>query len=352
MKLCKISDLTGREKLARPIMSKDYKELLSKGTVLKPEYIRLIEVLGFSEVFVEDSKLSPEEVVILRKEIGNLFTEKVRSIMERHIYADNKELFELKETAESIINSVLENDEIVDKIFDIKERSADIYEHSISVCSLSVIVAAKLKLSEQEMKDLAIASLFHDIGLRCLDFNYTNRFLDELNENELREYRKHPVYSFSSLEHEPWISKDSKLMILQHHERVDGSGFPMHAKVACMGSQILEVTDAFDEMICGIGCVRSRVYEAVEFLKMCKSSQFCEMVVDTMLEFTAVYPAGTVVKLNTGEEAIVVRQNRQFPERPIVKIIKDAGGNLIESEKICDLLEIRTVYIENVDPEW
>ena len=92
MKLCKVSDIVGGEKLARPIMTSNYQELLAAGTVLKPEYIPKIVQLGITEVFIEDSKLSPEQVVILREDVEDFFTEKVRSVVERHVYNDNSDL--------------------------------------------------------------------------------------------------------------------------------------------------------------------------------------------------------------------------------------------------------------------
>lgn len=348
MKLCKVSDIVGNEKLARPIMTANYQELLAAGTVLKPEYIPKIIQLGITEVFIEDSKLNPEQVVILREDVEDLFKEKVRSVIERHVYNDNSDLEELAKTAEGIISSILSNDDLIEQIYDIKERSADIYEHSISVCSLAVLVAVKMKINKDDIHEIGVASLFHDIGLRYLDFDYSNIIIEELETKKLAEYRKHPAYAYSSLDREAWISNKAKTMILQHHEKMDGSGYPLHVKTLDIEAQILQVCDAFDEMICGIGCKRARVYEAVEYLKVTKGSWYNEEVVNTLLDFTAVYPAGTVVILNTGEMGIVIKQNRQFPERPILRIIKDATGKAIEDEVTCDLLEVRNVYIEKV----
>lgn len=348
MRLCKLSDIVGYEKLARSVMTQDYHELLAAGTVLKPEYVAKLEQLGITEVLIDDTKLKPEEVQILKEDVEDIFKEKVRSVLERHIYTNSAELEELSKTADSIISNILENDEIVEQIFDIRERSADIYEHSISVCSLAILVAAKMNLSKEELHDIGVASLFHDIGLRYLDFTYTNQNIDELSERDLAEYRKHPAYAFSALEKENWISKESKMMILQHHERMDGSGYPLHAKNVPITSQILEVTDAFDEMICGIGCERSKVYEAVEYLKITRESKFSGEVVEVMLDFTAVYPAGSLVSLNNNEVGVVIKQNRQFPERPILRIVKDSEGKSVEEERICDLLQVHTLFIEKV----
>ena len=348
MRLCKLSDIVGYEKLARSVMTQDYHELLAAGTVLKPEYVAKLEQLGITEVLIDDTKLKPEEVQILKEDVEDIFKEKVRSVLERHIYTNSAELEELSKTADSIISNILENDEIVEQIFDIRERSADIYEHSISVCSLAILVAAKMNLSKEELHDIGVASLFHDIGLRYLNFTYTNQNIDELSERDLAEYRKHPAYAFSALEKENCISQESKMMILQHHERMDGSGYPLHAKNVPITSQILEVTDAFDEMICGIGCERSKVYEAVEYLKITRGSKFSGEVVEVMLDFTAVYPAGSLVSLSNNEVGVVIKQNRQFPERPILRIVKDSEGKSVDEERICDLLQVHTLFIEKV----
>lgn len=348
MKLCKVSEIKGSERLARPIMTSNYQELLAAGTVLKPEYIPKIIQLGITEVFIEDSKLNPEQVAILREDVEDLYKEKVRSVMERHIYNKNSDLEELSKTADVIITNILSNDELVEQIYDIRERSADIYEHSISVCSLAVLVAVKYGLDKDEIHDLGVACLFHDIGLRYLDFEYANVMIEELEDRKKKEYRKHPALAYSSLEKEKWITENSRSMILMHHERLDGSGYPLHTKESSVSAQILQVCDTFDEMICGIGCERARVYEAVEFMKYSKNVFYIEEVVNILLDFTAVYPAGTVVILNTNEMGVVVRQNRQFPERPVLKIIKDANGKIIDEDVICDLLEVHNVYIEKV----
>lgn len=348
MKLCKLEDIVGNEKLARPIMTSNYQELLAAGTILKPEYIPKIIQLGITEVFIEDDRLSPEQVVILREDVEDIFREKVRSVLERHIYNDNSELEELTKTADGIISNILENDDLVEQIYDIQERSADIYEHSISVCSLAVLIAIKRKIDKTRIHDLGVACLFHDIGLRYLDFDYSNQIISEMDEKKIIEYHKHPAYAYSALEKEDWISKSAKNMILQHHERLDGSGYPLHVREFEPEAEILQICDAFDEMICGIGCKRARVYEAVEYMKVSKGVLYDEDVVNTLLDFTAVYPAGTVVVLNTNEMGIVIKQNKQFPERPVLRIIKNAKGEMLEEDRICDLIEIKNVYIEKV----
>ena len=346
MRLCKVEDLIGTEILAKDAMTLEYKILLSAGTLLKPEYIEKLKELNVREVYIKEKEPDTKEVVILKGEVEESFKSKVKNILEKHTYSHNEKLMELCQTADTIITNILEEDEVVEKIYDIKERSSDIYEHSINLCSLATIVALKMGLAHNIVHDIGVGCLLHDLGLRYLQVPYENQNLDELTELEYVEYKKHPVYGYSALRDENWISESSKNMILYHHERIDGSGYPLKATDIPLECRIIQVCEAFDEMICGIGCKRTKVYEAVEYLKNFKDIKFDGRIVDIFLEFTAVYPAGTYVRTNEGEIGIVMRQNKQFPGRPVLRIVEDRNGDAVNIIK--DLLEVNNIYIKEV----
>ena len=84
-------------------------------------------------------------------------------------------------TADGIISKILEEDDVIERIYDIKERSSDIYEHSISLCSLATLTALKLNLSKERVHDIAIGSLLHDLGLRYMTISYQNQNIDSLS---------------------------------------------------------------------------------------------------------------------------------------------------------------------------
>lgn len=178
---------------------------------------------------------------------------------------------------------------------------------------------------------------------------YEDQDIETLSSKELVEYKKHPVYGYTALKNENWLSKKSKEIILCHHEKIDGSGYPLHATEMSIDTKIVSVCDAFDEMICGIGRKRMKIYEAVEYLKSFKNILFDGKIVDTLLEFTAVYPSGSVVMTNEGEVAIVIKQNKGFPERPIIQITRDKYGNPIEDDNnIIDLIKVNSIFIDSV----
>lgn len=346
MKLCKVDELTGKETLAKDVFTIEYKILLSEGTVLKHEYIQKLKELNVRQVYIKEEGPDTKTVMILKEDVEELFKSKVKSILEKHTYSHNTKLVELCETADYIITNILEEEEVVEKIYDIKERSSDIYEHSINMCSLATIVALKMGLSQETVHDIGVSCLLHDLGLRYLAIDYDDQELSELSEREYAEFKKHPVYAYSALRDETWISNESKNMILYHHERLDGSGYPLKATDITKECRIIQICDAFDEMICGIGCKRKKVYEAVEYLKRNKDIKFDGRIVDIFLEFTAVYPAVTIVKTNEGETGVVLYQNKQFPDRPVIRITKDRNG--IAVDKVKDLSEINHVYVEEV----
>ena len=346
MKLCKVNDLTGKEILAKDIITPEYKILLSAGTILKQDYIQKLQELDIKDVYIKEDEPDAKTVIILREEVGENIRFKVKNILEKHTYSHNEELVELCQTADNIISNILEEDGVIEKIFDIKGRSSDIYEHSINLCSLATIVAIKMKLPQQTVHDIGVSCLLHDLGLRYLTIEYENQNLDMLSEAEYGEYKKHPVYGYSALRSENWISNASKNMILYHHERLDGSGYPLRATEIPKECRIIQICDAFDEMICGIGCERSKVYEAVEYLKTFRNIKFDGEIVDIFLQFTAVYPAGSIVKTNEGETGVVLYQNKDFPDRPVIRITKDKKGKKVDVIK--DLIQINHIFIEEV----
>lgn len=340
MKIVKVDNLKGGEVLAKPILTKEYKILLSEELVLRPEYVDKIRDLGITEVFVKDEELvKTQEVVLLKSDIEEGFKRQVRNIIEKHTYNNNQELVELSGTADGIISKILEEDDVIEQIYDIKERSSDIYEHSINLCSLATLTALKLNLAKERVHDIAVGSLLHDLGLRYMTISYQNQNLDSLSKIELSEYMKHPVYGYSAVKNENWISDTGKSIILFHHERIDGSGYPLKAKEIPYEAAIVGVCDAFDEMICGIGCQRTKVYEAIEYMKIYKGKRFSKEIVDALLQFTAVYPAGSTVLLTNGQTGKVVRQNKEFSDRPVIEL---------KNHDIIDLVKINNVFIEKV----
>lgn len=343
-----IEELVGNEILAQAVLSSEYHMILSEGAIIKPEYINKLRELGITYVYLKEDPKETEEIVILKADVENKIKTRIKDILEQHTYQHNQDLIELAKTADNIIENIISEEQVMERVYDIKQRNADVYEHSLSVCTLAIMTSLKLKLPEVIIHDIGIACLLHDIGLRYLTLDYENRGIEDMSVEDASEYKKHAVYGYSSLKNETWISEISKNIILYHHERQDGTGYPIHATIIPVEVGVVNVCDTFDEMICGIGYKRVKVHEAVEYLRTLKNMKFDSRIVDAFLKFTAVYPAGTKVMTNQGELAIVVRQNKEFQDRPILRVLKDKNGELVMDDVFINLLEVHNVFIEKV----
>ena len=347
MKLCYIDELKEQDILARDVMADKYNVFLYKNTILNKKYIEKLKNLNIPYVYIQDN-ITDEEIVILKKEIEEKTKSKVKEVILKHSYSSGNELKILSDTADNIISNILEEEEVIENIYDIKERSADVYTHSISICVLATLVALKLGMDKERVHDIGVGCLLHDLGLRYMMIEYEDQDIETLSDKELIEYKKHPVYGYTALKNENWLSKKSKEIILCHHEKIDGSGYPLHATEMSFDTKIVSVCDTFDEMICGIGRKRMKIYEAVEYLKSFKNILFDGRIVDVLLDFTAVYPSGSVVVTNQDEIAVVIKQNKGFPERPIIQITRDKFGNPINDENIVDLVKVNNIFIDSV----
>lgn len=332
---------------------------MTKGTILKIEYIEKLKELGIKSLYIEEDKetkrkknkqLTKEEVEILRLEIKEESKIKVKAILEKHVYKKSRDLASMCDVAEEIVGEILEDENISDKIIEVKAENGDLYSHLVNVCGLATLLALKLGESKKVVKDIATGCLLHDIGFRFITVPYLDVDISMSSKNQQEEYRKHVIYGYDSLQNEEWITSTQKDIVLFHHEMEDGSGYPLRIASAQIPREvkIVNVCNAFDELISGIGCKGVSLQEAVEFIRINKKRMFEEGVVDEFLKMIIEYPVGDIVKTNEGEVGQVIRQNKSFMDRPVLKVIKDTKGNTITDEKEIDLLKSLSVFIVEV----
>ena len=344
MRIQLVRTLQGGEKLAGPVITKENEILISEGTTLKTEYLDLISFLGIETVCIEDpyeEDETPHDIISNKKR--EEYIEKIKSILEKHIYHRGSSLREIEYVAEDIIQDVMQADE--NMVIDLLEREGNLYEHTLVVTKLCIIVAKKMKLTAEQIYRLALGALLHDLGLRYITVPYINCDINELSEAEAFEYRKHPILAYSVLEEEKWMDPFVKKMVLVHHERRDGSGFPLKQKTRDTECGILQACDAFDCFISGMECRRMSIQQALEYLVEGTDIFYDRRIVRVIERLVARYPVGTRVRLNTGESGIVLKQTENSI-RPVIRIL-DEEDRL--TEKIYQLNKNKNVSILQVE---
>lgn len=325
MRRIKTEQIRGREILAKDIYSAGGVVLISEGTILKKEYVEKLLELKVTDVFVED-EISKEIQVqdITEEKIREKCSEKLEETLERFSYTSGNELRELSKVVTEIMESVLLQDEVIYTISNVRSHSKSLYEHSLSVAALSVLIAVRAGYSQTEAKKIAMGALLHDIGFTSVKEKYQGLILSEQEEKVQKEIKRHVVYGYIEVEQQDWISSTSREIILYHHERLDRSGYPFHMSKDKIKPQVrlVAICDAFDNMVYGNLEERRKVYEAVEEILKNAGTKFDAELVNIFLASVAIYPTGSMVCLNTGKNAIVLKQNADNPTRPVVRIVE------------------------------
>ena len=399
MKKVKVKSLKGNEILALPIVTDGGTVLIHADVELKPELINRAIRLGIKSLYIKDY---PEEVInkenynhivisseddyddvynegqdVSDSECADVKNEKkteynnkyienhiykveetainsrtiIKDVLEKHIYRHNSDLKVIGEQAEKIIESVIEEPEVITNITEMRNISTDMYTHCINVCALSTIMALRLKMSEKQVRNISIGAILHDIGLRYIKVPYMNTNETYMNVKDALEYKKHTIFGYSSLQDEGWIPDIAKEIILLHHERIDGKGYPFQHKGNKIKTEVklVSLCDDFESLISGVGSTKLKIYEAIEYIKANQGIKYDATITDKLLESVAVYPVGINVITSEGEMGVVVRQNHKFTDRPVIKMLKHADGSPYKDDVEKDLMKYLTLFI--VDTE-
>lgn len=354
MKEVFVDDLKGTEILAVPVITESNVVLIQSDTILKQEYIDKLKEHNQLLVYVKDdianTTADGTRHIFNIDETINRTQEIVGKVLDRHIYKRNSDLSIIGEAAEEIIDSVISDPDVINSMTEIRNISTDLYTHCINVCSLSTVMALKLKMTKKQVKNIAMGAILHDIGLKYIQAPYIDVSEDELSPKDELEYKKHTIYGYSSIQDENWISDISKKIILLHHENIDGTGFPFQhngSKIK-MEIRIVSVCDEFDSLISGIGNKQLKMYQAIEYMKVHAEREYDGAIVKKLLESVAVYPVGMQVLTNENEVGEVIRQNKDVADRPVMKMVRHSDGSPYTEYVEKDLLKYLTVFIIDI----
>ncbi|MEW9094097.1 MAG: HD-GYP domain-containing protein [Clostridiaceae bacterium] len=327
MRLEFINRVKNNEVLGKSILTSDGKILLKAGVKLSNSYIKKLKEIGVYYVYIEDKRL--EDVVLEDEQLVELkqFTMQSMSQIIKNIHSCNgKELRQTLNVVEDLVQYIIEMGDVNKSIYDIKTYDNYTYIHSLDTCIMSSFLGLSAGFKEKEIKDLGIGAVLHDVGKTKVPITILNKE-DKLSEEEFNEIKKHTIYGGEILRKNYSISGDIIDIVEQHHERVDGRGYPYglvnnniskFAKVVC-------ICDVFDA-ISNDRCYRKKFSpnDAYELILAGSGAIFDEKLVMNFKETFAIYPLGSCVSLSTGEEGYVVRQNKGFPDRPVVRVLYDS----------------------------
>jgi putative nucleotidyltransferase with HDIG domain len=246
-----------------------------------------------------------------------------------------------KNTISAMVSQCVTSPEAFVSVTRLKDFDNYTFTHSVNVSVLAISLGKRLGLSEHDLNALGLAGLLHDIGKMQIPEQILNK-PGKLTEAEFNVMKQHAYRGYVYLKSTRSVSEEILQAVRHHHEKSDGSGYPdglREAKIPKF-AKIISVADVYDAI------TSERVYRKgmLPFEAMCRmfswsGKQFNDALVRFFISIVGIYPAGTMVMLDTKEVAIIVGPNKNEPLRPRVLIMTDADKNVLEEPVPFDLSE-------------
>ena len=256
---------------------------------------------------------------------------------------DNKEvdLSIVKKTVNEIIQMIISNETVMMQITGVRDIDNYTFLHCVDVCIYSVILGKKLGYSKEQLINLGIGAILHDIGKCKISLDILQK-PDKLTDSEFSTMQLHTIYGCEIIKSAYELSTKVSNIAFQHHEKWDGSGYPLGIKAEFIDpfSRIVTVADIYDAL------TADRVYKkkvlphiAAEYIKKNSSKLFDPYIVDLFITNIAVYTEGTIVLLNTGEVGIVISSGENSCSKQKIKIIANKAGPPVLQPYMVDLAQ-------------
>ncbi len=393
MRIVKVDELSPGMRLGEPVLNTDGTiDLLAIGTELTTRHIALLLRLGIDEVRVADPEdlkelgsdvAIHEQIVAFEKRIQaegknvdlSLFKEDIRHIETqdfeyvsrsavnqnlrisvltgegnvpidqkhkvtleetKHIFSqirdDNKlDIEAVRRNVRDLLPDMVRNNDVLMRLKQLEETDDYTFQHSLRVSMLASMIGKWLGYSRDELFDICEAGLLFDIGkMKIPEFLLNKK--SRLDEQEFDLVKKHTQLGYTVLLRTPGVSQDVKFAALQHHERMDGSGYPLRLRAGQIHefAKIIMVCDVYDAMISERN-YRARLspFEAAEYISWNSGSTLDSRICYIFLSNLAEYYIGKTCTLTSGETGTVAYVDVNYPTRPVVRV----GNRFIDLAK-------------------
>ena len=392
MKKLELKELKEGMVLGAPIVDAEgIVELLSTGTVLTQRHIDLIGGMGISEIYIKENEKPSQDVALdveslkrnadkngqnfdfdalllnLQEIETHIYEPVSRSIVNRNmevnvltgegdipidvrhqealegvkdVYRVVKEegilnLDAIRENVKKVLPDMVRNNDVLMRLNQLEKTDNYTFEHSLRVSIMATMIGKWLGYSQQEILELGEAGLLFDIGKLSLPEYLLNKEVGVTRE-EYELVKKHAQFGYSILLKTKGVSPNIKYAALHHHERMDGSGYPLRLREGQIHdfAKIIMVCDVFDALI------TERPYKkaispllAADYLSWSSGRLFDAEVCFIFVKKLSEYYIGKKVKLNNGSMGKIVFVDENFPTRPIIQV-GDQFVNLIKDRSL------------------
>ncbi len=345
--------------ISRDVYSKDGIILVSRGVAFREHFVKHFNEAGVKEIFVEENgQMTKDTMNHIRKSlhINDIVHEKtisqaqtqIKKTMIKISAAGSVNIARIGKLVEEIIDQLLEKQEFVFALSQLRSVDDYTYRHSVNVGVLSLVIGIDMSLDRDALRNLGIGAILHDIGKAVVPEDILKK-PSSLTKEEFAEIKKHTDYGYEILKRTD-VAEEAAQIALNHHEKYDGTGYQKGLKGTNIPlfSRIVAIADAYDAMS------NDRVYQKKlspdkvfkEITHLGDKHFDCE-IMEKFARHLSIYPTGTGVILNTNHRGIVLRQNKLYPESPVVRVFRDERKDIRNLYVDIDLSITKHLYIAN-----
>ena len=351
--------------LGKNIYTADGRVLLRAGVKLTHSHLEKIKTLKIFSLYIIDKYSTAEIEDVIKPElrqksisvIKEVFSdiERISSVhkfekrmLSEYSHKEQQYFKSINQIAEELLENVLSNKNILLSLVDIKNMDNYTYSHCVNVAIISIIIGISLNLNKKNLIHLCMGALIHDIGKILIPHEILQK-PGKLTPEEFEVIKNHPKLGYDFLSKFYSLSSHTKLIVLQHHERFDGLGYPdsISGHEISYLARIVSIADVYDALTSDRPYKRAMCpNDALEYIMSNAGTLFDYNIVNVFCKIIIPFPAGTIVSLSNGDIGIVEKTLPNFPLRPIVKIVKSNDNKKIGSK--LNLVNHLSIVISNI----
>ncbi|MEA2063962.1 MAG: HD-GYP domain-containing protein [Gemmatimonadota bacterium] len=357
MKLISLSALEPGKLLGRPIFNEKGTLLLGSGVAVTSRYLRRLKEMGYTAVYIEEKGYEDIEVKDVvsdktRIEAVSTISETFEAVRDT---ANSKktglDARRVSGIADKIVDDLVGSDNQIMDLIDLKSFDNYTFLHSVNVSVLAVLVAANYgSFTTMDLRDIAMGALLHDIGMAHIPKEIVQK-QGRLSGDEFRHMKNHCTIGYEIIQHKASMKPLIASVPLQHQEYYNGTGYPngLEKSNIHIYSRLCGIADVFDALTSD-RCFKRRLPPSVglEYLQLGNGTHFDPELLELFGRHVARYPIGGTVVLNTGETAVVLSNNKDQMDRPVVRVLTTPDGKDLDKFHEIDLSSQTEYEIESV----
>lgn len=261
-----------------------------------------------------------------------------------------------KRAVQGIVDLILEEEYSVLGLTALKNHDEYTFQHCVNVSILAIALGQRLGLPKKLLGDLGVAAILHDLGKAAVPSWVLNK-AGRLTNDEWKILNDHPIQGVKMIAKMRGLNElalRAMIVSFQHHLNMDRSGYPLleGCEDQCLFSRIVAAVDCFDAMTAHRSYRRNAFtpYEALHMMITENVDKFDPLILKAFINTVGMYPAGTVVLLDTNEIAVVVEPSPRDIFRPKVKIVRDRDRKTVEGTvlDLNDRAEESAAYVASI----